>query len=75
MAESDNMKEVRFDIFCPKCKHWDIKDAWNLNIGTYDGEKWSGKDAGEEYIPCCYCLETGMRYGTEQPENWEENED
>ena len=74
MSEADNMKEVRFDRWCQLCKHWDIRDAMliNPNIGEYDGEKWSGKEAGEETIPCCYCLETGMRYGTEVPECWEE---
>ncbi len=69
--ESDNMKFVKFRKYCGTCKHREIKDSWNPNIGTYDGEKWSGKDAGEEHYPCCDCLEVGARYGTEVPEKWE----
>ena len=43
----------------------------NPNIGTYDGEKWSGAETREEYFPCCYCLEEGAREGTEVPVEWE----
>ena len=71
---NDDVKFVRFDKYCETCKHWDTRDAMmiNPNIGYYDGEKWSGKEAGEETIPCCYCLEEGAREGTEVPVEWEE---
>ena len=70
MSDTD-YKEVAFWVYCPICKHYTIPDSFNPNIGTYDGEKWSGKYAGEEYLPCSECLETGSRYGTEVPIKWE----
>lgn len=68
----DNAKEVLFWKYCPTCKHFKAKEKVNPNIGEYDGEKWSGKEAGEEFIPCCYCLEEGAREDTEVPVEWEE---
>lgn len=70
--DSDNTVFVNFNKWCPKCKHYFEGTKHNPNIGIYDGEKWSGKDVDEEVNPCCDCLETGARYGTEVPEKWEE---
>lgn len=50
MDESN--KEVRFDIYCQKCTHYDTQD---------------------EDEPCNTCLSTGVRYGTEKPELYEED--
>lgn len=69
---NDDRKEVRFDKYCKTCRHEKIKDSFNPDIGEYDGTKWTGADVKEEYIPCCICLETESRYGTEMPMKWEE---
>lgn len=67
----DNKKFVDFEKYCATCKH-DKGLLTNPNIGTYDGEKWSGAHTREEYVPCCFCLEEGAREGTEVPVEWEE---
>lgn len=53
-------KEVRFDKWCEKCKHYAHK---------FPKEKFSF----EAQEPCCSCLdaENAMREGTEKPEYWE----
>lgn len=57
MEESRN-HEVRFDVYCPKCKHYEHK---------YPNEDFSF----EAQEPCNTCLETGMREGTRVPEYYE----
>lgn len=52
-------KEVRFDKWCPFCRHYDHK---------FPKEKFSF----EAQEPCNSCLEGGMRRGTEKPRFWEE---
>lgn len=54
------LKEVRFDKWCPSCKHYDHK---------YPKEDFSF----EVQEPCATCLEAenSMREGTEKPEYWE----
>ena len=71
--EQENYKFVDFDVYCPACKHYPIKDKprFNPNVGVYDGEKWSGAYTKEEVEPCCTCLEEGAREGTTVPLCWE----
>ena len=59
----ENEKEVRFDLYCKLCKHWDPAGKYNeqYEIITH-----------EEYYPCCDCLITAVREGTMVPEYWEE---
>lgn len=52
-------KEVRFDKWCEKCKHYAHK---------FPKEKFSF----EAQDPCNTCLSRGMRRGSEKPVNWEE---
>ena len=53
-----NYKEVRFDKWCPLCKHYE--------------RKFPDSDISfEAQEPCNTCLESGMRKGTEKPESWE----
>lgn len=52
-------KEVRFDKWCEKCKHYAHK---------FPKEKFSF----EAQDPCNTCLSCGMRRGSEKPVNWEE---
>ena len=52
-------KEVRFDKWCPLCKHYAHK---------FPNEDFSF----EAQDPCNSCLETGVRNGTEKPKCWEE---
>ena len=59
----DSEKEVRFDKYCKTCKH-------NKPDGMHNEEY--DITTKEEYIPCCYCLETAVREETEVPEYWEE---
>lgn len=69
----DYLKEVKFDKYCKTCKHDVPEGLVNKDAGTYyDG--WSGIRTKEEYVPCCYCLEEGMREGTEIPVEWEAKE-
>lgn len=51
-----DFKEVRFDIYCETCKYGDRVEKYET----------------EEIIPCCDCLETGVREGTMVPTEWEE---
>ena len=55
-----NLKEVRFDKWCPKCKHY---------VHKYPKENFSF----EAQKPCAACLEAknSMREGSEKPEYWE----
>lgn len=55
------LKEVRFDKWCSKCKHYAHK---------FPNESFSF----EAQDPCNTCLETGMRKGTEKPKYWEAKE-
>ena len=59
----ESKKEVRFDKYCEKCKHWDPDGKYNEIYGIV---------TNEEYMPCCYCLETAVRDETEVPVFWEE---
>jgi len=59
----ENDKEVRFDLYCESCKHDDPDGKYN------DATSQITK---EEYIPCCYCIQTAVREGTMVPEYWEE---
>lgn len=59
----ENDKEVRFDKYCATCKHNDPDGKHNEKYDI---------TTKEEYIPCCYCLETAVRDETEVPEYWEE---
>lgn len=52
-------KEVRFDKWCEKCKHYAHK---------FPKEKFSF----EAQDPCNTCLAKGMRRGSEKPVCWEE---
>lgn len=54
------LKEVRFDTWCPLCKHYAHK---------FPNEDFSF----EAQEPCNTCLEAvyAMREGTEKPEYWE----
>lgn len=69
----NNKTEVLFGAWCELCAHWEKYDKMVLNpdIGTYDGEKWSGEYTREEVYPCCDCLEVPFRDGTTKPEKWE----
>ena len=72
MADSENMRIVAFEKYCATCKH-NKGLLNNPDIGDYSSkEGWSGAETKEEYIPCCFCLEEGMREGTEVPVEWEE---
>jgi len=52
-------KEVRFDKWCEKCKHYAHKfPKENFSFEAQD--------------PCNTCLVVGMRRGTEKPVSWEE---
>ena len=55
-----NLKEVRFDKWCPLCKHYEHK---------FPKESFSS----EAQEPCCSCLDAmyAMREGSEKPEYWE----
>ena len=56
MASSDSeLKEVRFDKYCSKCKYWES--------GREDGQA--------KVAPCDDCLEKPIRTGTEVPIRWE----
>lgn len=59
----ESEKEVRFDKYCEKCKHWDPDGKYNEEYDII---------VSEEYAPCCYCLETAVRDETEVPQYWEE---
>lgn len=59
----ENDKEVRFDKYCQTCKYNDPKEKHNEKYDI---------TTKEEYVPCCYCLETAVREETEVPEYWEE---
>lgn len=52
------LKEIRFDVWCKTCKHYEHK---------FPKEKFSF----EAQEPCETCLETFMREGTTRPEYWE----
>jgi len=52
-------KEVRFDKWCEKCKHYAHKfPKENFSFEAQD--------------PCNTCLAKGMRRGSEKPVSWEE---
>ena len=54
-----NYKEVRFDKWCEKCKHYAHKfPKENFSFEAQD--------------PCNACLTIGMRRNTEKPAYWEE---
>ena len=57
MRGDSELKEVRFDKWCEKCKHQ------KLDVDHVDISKTTE--------PCNSCLEIGMREGTEKPEYWE----
>ena len=57
-----DLKEVRFDKWCSKCKHYANKFADKGVSGEFQ------KPCGECMLPL-YC----MRRGTEKPVYWEEN--
>ena len=56
MTNGDSeLKEVRFDKYCSKCKYWE------------DGRE----DGQAKVAPCDECLEEFMRERTEVPIRWE----
>ena len=66
----ENEKQVNFEKYCATCKH-DKGGLMNSKIGIFDGFHWTGAKTKEEYFPCCDCLETSAREGTEVPIKWE----
>lgn len=57
----NNLYEVRFDVWCKLCKHYEHKFPEHADEFSFEAQE-----------PCNTCLEVAMREGTRKPEYWEE---